>query len=51
MTNRAQSILPVILYVEDSEEAFIAVEYFLKKYYEVIGAKNSRYCNKSAFCQ
>lgn len=38
MPNHTDKILPVILYVEDSEEAFVIVEYFLKKKYSVIGA-------------
>lgn len=40
MNTQANKILPVILYVEDSEEAFVIVEYFLKKKYSVIGANN-----------
>jgi|GEM_PF-1713348 len=38
MDEISNKILPVILYVEDSEEAFIIVEYFLRKKYSVIGA-------------
>jgi CheY-like chemotaxis protein len=40
MPDHTDKILPVILYVEDSEEAFVIVEYFLKKKYSVIGAAN-----------
>ena len=40
MNTQANKILPVILYVEDSEEAFVIVEYFLRKKYSVIGANN-----------
>ncbi len=40
MNSQTNKILPVILYVEDSEEAFVIVEYFLRKKYSVIGANN-----------
>ena len=40
MNTQTNKILPMILYVEDSEEAFVIVEYFLRKKFSVIGANN-----------
>jgi len=40
MNAKETKILPVILYVEDSEEAFVIVEYFLRKKFSVIGANS-----------